>query len=453
MQLEASADHDQPIEDAANLALEYARKAGADSADTVVMTGSALSARVRLGALESIERDETRDLGLRVFVGESSAIVSTNDLSAGALASLAGRAVAMAKVAPPDPFAGLAPDDRLARSWPDLDLADSRELTSEELQGLATAAEHAGRAVNGITNSGGGSASYGSSRFILATSAGFFGGYSSTRYGLSCSVVAGEGTGMQSDYAYCSRRHFDELDSPEDIGREAGERAVKALNPTRPKTGPVTAVYEPRVANSLLGHLSGAINGRSIARGTSFLKDSLDQPVFSSGITITDDPLKQRGPASRPFDAEGMACAPVMMVDSGVLTGWLLDCSAARQLGLQPRAQASRGIGSAPGPATSNFYMAPGEATPQDLIAGIQDGVYITGLIGMGVNSVTGDYSRGITGFKIENGALGEAISEVTIAGNLKDMFRALVPANDLKFDHATNAPTIAIEGLTLAGA
>jgi PmbA protein len=370
------------------------------------------------------------------------------------LATAAERAVAMARLAPDDQWAGLAPEDRLLKgAIPDLDLDDGTPPSAETLRDLALAAEDAARATPGITNSEGGGASAGNAVTALATSAGFRGGKTSTSYGASASVIAGEGSDMQRDYAWHSARHFADLEGPATIGARAGERAIRRLNPIKLDTAPMPIVFDPRVGSSLIGHLVGAITGSAITRGTSFLKDMLGQQIFDSSITIIDDPHRRRGLRSRAFDGEGLPTATTALIDKGVLTGWLLDSASARQLGLQPTGHASRGGAGPPGSGTSNLHRAAGSITPAALMADIKRGFYVTELIGMGVNGLTGDYSRGASGFLIEDGVLTVAVAEVTIAGNLKDMFKALVPADDLKFRHATNVPTLRIDGMTVAGA
>jgi PmbA protein len=435
-------------------ALAAARAAGADAADAIYVGDGSTSVSVRLGKLEDIGRSEGEDVGIRVFVGKASASVSSSDLSPRALATAATRAVAMARLAPDDQWAGLAPEDRLLKgAIPDLDLDDGTPPSAETLRDLALAAEDAARVTPGITNSEGGGASAGNAVTALATSAGFRGGKTSTSYGASASVIAGEGSDMQRDYAWHSARHFADLEGPATIGARAGERAVRRLNPVKLDTAPMPIVFDPRVGSSLVGHLVGAITGSAITRGTSFLKDMLGQPVFDSSITIVDDPHRLRGLRSRAFDGEGLPTAMTALIDKGVLTGWLLDSASARQLGLQPTGHASRGGAGPPGAGTSNLHLTAGSITPAALMADIKRGFYVTELIGMGVNGLTGDYSRGASGFLIEDGVLTVAVAEVTIAGNLKDMFRALVPANDLKFRHATNVPTLRIDGMTVAGA
>ncbi|HWD27717.1 MAG TPA: metallopeptidase TldD-related protein [Rhizomicrobium sp.] len=433
--------------------IQGAKAAGADAADALMVESVAASVSYRLGKLEDIERAESQDMGLRVFVGQKVAFISSTDFSKDSLGQLAGRAVAMAKLAPEDKFAGLAPKDRLAKTFPALDIEDRSEPPAGTLVEWARGAEGAAMAVKGVTNSEGGGASYSRTAIALATSDGFFGGYAGTSSSFSASVIAGEGTGMERDYDYDSARHSGDLASPEAIGRAAGERAVARLGPRKVKSQSVPIVYDPRVSNGLVGHFAGAISGSAIARGVSFLKDRMGEAVFASNIDIIDDPHRSRGLRSKPFDGEGVANRRWALIESGVLKTWLLESASARQLGLQTTGHAARGTGGPPAPSATNLYMAAGTLSPKDLMADIKQGFYVTELIGMGVNTVTGDYSRGAAGFWIENGAIAYPVSEITIAGNLKDMFRVLVPANDLAFKYGTNAPTIRIEGMTVAGA
>lgn len=430
-----------------------ALKAGADACDVVYSGNASTHVQMRLGALEDIDRSEGEDIGVRVFVGRQSASASSSDLSLAALATLAERAVAMAREAPEDEFAGLAPEDRLMRTaLPDLDLRDEIEVHPQSLRERALAAENAARSVAGVTNSEGSGASASQAVMALATSHGFIGGYSGTSHGISASVLAGESGGMQRDYAYHSTRHFADLDSPETIGRDAGERAVARLNPIKLKSGAMPVVFDPRVGNSLLGHLAGAITGAAIARKTSFLLEKLGKPIFAPGVIVVDDPLRVRGLRSRPFDGEGLATHETRIIEDGVLTGWLVESASGRQLGLAPTGHATRGGGGAPGAGTTNLSMMAGQLSPKALMADIKYGIYVNELIGIGVNGLTGDYSRGAAGFLIVDGEIGAPVAEVTIAGNLIDMFAALVPANDLEFRHATNVPTLRIDGMTLAG-
>ncbi len=423
-------------------------KAGADAADAVYSGDGATQVQMRLGLLEDVERSEGEEMSLRVFVGNQLASASSSDLSPEALDALAARAVAMAREAPEDIYAGLAPQDRLMTGVPlDLDLDDHVDVHPERLKERALIAETAALAIAGVTNSNGASASAGRAVFGLATSHGFVGGYSGSSHGLSASVLAGSGGDMQRDYAYSSTRHLADLEAAADIGIEAGTRAVARMNPIKLKSGPMPVVLDPRVSSSLLGHLIGAITGAAIARKTSFLLEALGTAIFSSGITIIDEPHRIRGLRSRPFDGEGLLTATTMIIDKGVLTTWLIDSTSGRQLGLAPTGHGTRG-----GAGPSNLHMAAGAISPTALMADIGHGFYVTDLIGMGVNGLTGDYSRGASGFQIIDGQIAGPVAEVTIAGNLKDMFAALIPANDLEFRHATNAPTIRIDGMILAG-
>jgi PmbA protein len=341
----------------------------------------------------------------------------------------------------------------LATSIADLDLEDPREPSVDALIDRARAAEGAAMAVSGVTNSEGGGASFSRSTVSLATSQGFHGRYAGTNHGIGVAVLAGEGANMQMDHDSTSARHADDLDKPEIVGKRAGERAVERLNPRKIKSQPVPVVYDPRVANGLIGHFANAISGASIARGVSFLKEMMGRGVFALGINIVDDPHRLRGLRSKPFDGEGVANGRRELIQDGTLTTWLLDCASARQLGLKSTGHAARGTGGPPSPAPTNLYLEAGKASPNALMADIKSGFYVTELMGMGVNGVTGDYSRGASGFWIENGNLSYPVAEVTIAGNLKDMFLHLTPANDLVFRHATNAPTVRVEGMTVAGA
>lgn len=430
-----------------------ARAAGADSADAVYSASSAQSVSVRLGALEDVERSESEHVSLRVFAGSGSASIGSSDLGDAALDELAARAVAMARLAPPDPYAGLADADRLLRSAPpELDLDDGGEAEPEALRAMALAAEAAGRDVPGVTNSNGGSASSGRSVFALVTSHGFAGGYAASNHGISASLVAGEGAAMQRDYAWASTRHAADLPDPATIGHDAATRAVRRLNPARMRSGPMPVVFDPRVGSSLVGHLIGAMTGSSIARRASFLLGKDGAQLFDSAITIMDDPLIARGLRSRPFDGEGLPIAAGALIDQGRLTGWLMDSAAARQLGLAPSGHAARGGSGAPHVSTGNVVLRPGSVSPAALIADIAEGVYVTELIGSGVNGVTGDYSRGASGYRITGGVIGEAVAEFTVAGNLIAMFAALTAADDLERRYGIDVPTLRVDGMTVAG-
>ena len=440
------------LTDRAERLVNAALKTGADAADAVAVRSMSLSVEVRDGAVEESERAEGDDLGLRVLVGHRQAVVSTNDLAGDASVALAERAVAMARAAPEDKFAGLADGALLAHDFPDLDLLDPDLPSVAELEAMAKTAEQGALTVKGVAKSGGASASAGIGGMVLVTSHGFRGAYLGSRHGISMTAIAGEGTGMERDYDYSSSLHAADLDSPEKIGRTAGERAVERLNPRKVSTRKVPVVFDPRISGSLVSHLASAANGASVARKTSFLRDKMGAKLFDDGIRIVDDPLRKRGLRSHPFDGEGVAHRRLALVDDGVLRSWLLDCSTARELGLTTTGHASRGVSSVPSPSPSNLHMEPGRQSPEDLIADIDDGFYVTDLIGMGVNMVTGDYSRGASGFWIENGKRTYPVSEVTIAGHLFDIFRTLTPANDLEFRYSTNAPTLRFEGLTVAG-
>ncbi|WP_457582424.1 TldD/PmbA family protein [Ensifer canadensis] len=430
--------------------VDLARKAGADAADAVVVRGRSRSVSVRLGKVEATEASESDDFSLRVFVGNRVASVSANpgfDLKV-----LAERAVAMAKASPEDPFASLADPDRLAKSYPDLELFDDHEVSTDSLTEAALAAEEAALAVSGVTNSSGAGASAGMGGLVLVTSHGFSGSYMATRFGRSVSAIAGEGTKMERDYDYDSRIYFDELRAADDIGRVAGERAVARINPRQvPTARNVTVVFDPRMARGFVGHIAGAINGASVARKTSFLRDMMGKQVMKAGLSVTDDPLIVRGSSSRPFDGEGVSGSRLTMVEDGVLNHWFLSTSAARELGLETNGRGVRG-GPTVNPASTNLALEPGSVSREDLIRSVGTGFYVTELIGQGVNMVTGEYSRGASGFWIENGELTFAVSEVTIASNLKQMFMAITPADDIDRKFGVAAPTLAIEGMTLAG-
>ncbi|MCI4590912.1 TldD/PmbA family protein [Sphingobium sp. BYY-5] len=430
-----------------------ARQAGADAADAIYACNASTNVSVRLGALEDVERSEGEEIGLRVFIGQRSASISASDMNPATLGTLVDRCIAMAREAPEDPYAGLAPEDRLLKKRPpSLDLTDAEEPEPAALRERALIAEEAARSVPGITNSEGGGAASGRSQVALATSHGFAGAYAGTSHSTWASVLAGAGADMQRDHASHSVRHLEDLDDAEAIGIRAGQRAVARLNPVKVESGVMPVIFDPRIGSSMIGHLIGGMVGPAIARRSSFLLDMLGEAIFDAGVTIIDDPLRVRGLRSRPFDGEGLPVERRALIDKGVLTGWLMDSASARQLGLEPTGHASRGGSGAPGASVTNVHMAAGSVSPGDLMADVKRGLYVTELSGMGVNGVTGDYSRGAAGFLIENGAVAHAVSEITIAGNLKDMFQALVPANDLQFRYAMNVPTLRIDGMTVAG-
>lgn len=444
------------IEDKLNLLQDLIKRAqaqGADAADAVFAEGASLSVSCRKGEVEQLERSEGQDLGLRVFVGKSQAIVSSSDTDEAALSELVERAVAMAKIVPEDPYAGLANPDQLATEFTDFDMFDPSQPSADDLKDTALKTEQAGVDVAGVTNSEGATAGFSQSSIAFAASNGFAHTYQRSSHSLSASMLAGEGTGMERDYDYSGAVWREDLQSAEAIGKSAGERAVRRLNPQKAKTQQVPIVFDHRVARSLVGHLSSAINGSSIARGTSFLKNKMGEALFAPGINIVDDPHRMRGLRSGAFDDEGVATQRRNVIDDGVLTTWFLDLRSARQLGLESTGHAGRGVSSPPAPGASNLYLDAGTQSVKDLIADISAGFLVTELIGMGVNNTTGDYSRGASGFWIENGEITHPVSEVTVAGNLIDIFKNLTPANDLQFLYGVDAPTVRVEGLTLAGA
>lgn len=437
----------------ANRLVERARNAGADAGDAVYAANASDSIMVRLGKLEEVERSESEHMGLRVFVGKRSASIGSSDLSDTALDELASRAVDMARAAPEDPYGGLAPEECLSKGpWPDLELTDKSDVTPRSLRDLAEAAEGAARAVPGVSNSEGAGAAASHGVIALTTSHGFSGAYESTSRSISATMVGGQGSGMQRDYAWRQTRFGSDLPSPEEIGTLAGERTVAKLNPGRLKSGPMPLVFDPRVGGTLIGHLLGAISGAAIARRASFLLDRLDEQLFDTSLVLAERPHRARGLRSRPFDGEGLACTDRNLVEDGRVTGWLMDSASARQLGLQPTGHAARGHGGAPSISVSNVHLEAGAVSPAELMADIRQGVYVTELFGQGVNGVTGDYSRGAAGFRIVDGEIAGPVSEFTIAGNLIDMFKALTPASDLEWHRVINVPTLRIDGMTVAG-
>jgi PmbA protein len=439
---------------AAERLVERAVAAGADASDALYVASRSTDVQVRLGELDHVNRSEGEEIGLRIFLGSRSASVASSDLSTEALDELVTRALAMAAEAPEDPFAGLAPAELLAHSpFAALDVVDSTELDPRQLRDRALEAERSALAVAGVTNSSGSSAYESASTVALATSSGFGGAYSATARGGSVSVIAGEGAEMQRDSWSHSARHLEGLDDPESMGREAGRRAVARLKPVRPKPGVMPVLFDPRVAGSLLGHLAGAITGSSIARKSSFLQDKLGQRVFAEGIEIVDDPLRLRGLRSRPFDGEGVRVERTEVVADGILCTWMADSASARQIGIEPTGHAARSAGGPPGVAPSNFYMAPGKRSRDELLAAFPEALLVVELIGQGANPVTGDYSRGAAGFLVRNGEIGPAVQEITIASNLLDMFATLEPASDLEFRRGIDAPTILVPQMTIGTA
>jgi len=445
----------QPI-DSSNLLtraeelVELAKKAGATDADAVIVRSRSRSVSVRLGKVEGVDASESDDFSLRVFVGNRVASVSANpgfDAQ-----TLVDRAVAMAKASPEDPFACLADDADLSKNHPDLGMLDPTEVSSGELTEAALEAEAAALAVPGITNSAGSGASASMGGLVLVTSRGFSGSYMATRFGRGVSVIAGEGTAMERDHEGDSRVRYADLDGAAELGRKAAERAVKKLNPRKADTGSgLTVIYDPRVARGLVSHIASAINGAAIVRKTSFLMDMMGKQILRRGLTITDDPKIFRGSASRPFDGEGVSGEKLLVVEDGVLQTWFLATSQARELGLKTNGRGVRG-GASVSPSSTNMALEPGDISPEDMIRSVKSGFYVMEMIGHGANLVTGEYSRGAAGFWIENGELTYPVSEVTIAGNMKDMFLSMTPANDIDRTYSTASPTVMIENMTLAG-
>ena len=444
----------QEAQAAAERLVERAVRAGADAADVLYVASCSTSIQVRLRQLEHVSRSEGEEIGLRLFIGTRSASVATSDLSQDALGELVERAMAMAAEAPEDPYAGLAPAEMLARApFPSLDTMDPAEPDPEALRDRALRAEAAALDVGGVTNSSGGSAGNSGSTIALATSAGFAGAYEASGFSCSAAVIAGEGGAMQRDSAWHSARHLDQLDSPEDIGRLAGERAVARLNPAKISSGRMPVLFDPRVSHTLLGHLAGAVSGSSVARKSSFLQDRLGSRIFGEGIAIVDDPLRSRGLRSRPYDGEGVRVQRTEIVADGVLQGWMAESASARQLGITPTGHASRGVGSAPGVSPSNLYMAAGRRSREELLATFPEALLVTELIGQGANPVTGDYSRGAAGFLVRSGQVDHSVQEITIASNLIDMFETLEPGSDLEFRRGIDAPTILVPEMTVGTA
>jgi PmbA protein len=446
----------QPLDALTQHLLDAARKAGAEAADCMTLRATSASVGVRNGVLEQAERAEGTDIGLRVFVGRRSANVSSSDTSERTIAEMAERAVAMARAAPEDPFAGLADPEQLARDWDlaSLQLEDpAPEPSPQELQQDAQRIEAAARAVEGVTQVQSAAAGYGAQQVHLAATNGFSGGYARTDRGLSGVAIAGTGTGMERDYDGDSRIFQSDLRSPEDIGTSAGTRALARLGARKPPTGRYPVLFDERISGSLIGHLLSAINGQAIARGASWLRDAMGQTVLPDHLSLIEDPHRPRASRSRPFDAEGLPTAPRAIVADGVLQGWTLDLACARKLGLPPTANASRGTSTGPSPSTWNVALTQGDASRDDLIRDMGTGLLVTSMIGSTINPNTGDYSRGAAGLWVENGEITHAVNECTIAGNLREMLRAIVPANDARTHLAQVVPSLLVPGMTLAGA
>lgn len=436
--------------------LDIARKAGADSADAVLVAGDSVSIDVRGGRLEQAERAEGVDLGLRVLIGRRQACVSASDVSERVMAEMAERAVAMAREAPEDPFAGLADPAQLARGWDlaALDLADpAPDPSAEALQADALAAEAAAKGHAGISQVDSSSASFSRRAFHMAATNGFSGGYGRTSRSVSCVAITGTGGGMERDWAAESRLWQADLPDAASVGHLAAERTLARAGARKPPTGAFPVLYDERIANSLIGHLLSAINGTAISRGASWLRGAMGQAVLPPGIDLIEDPLRPRISASRPFDGEGLATARRALVADGVLQSWVLDLATARKLGLVSTASAARGTGGPPAPSAGNVALTQGSASRADLIRDMGTGLLVTSMIGATINPTTGDYSRGAAGFWVENGEIAYPVNECTIAGNLRDMLARITPANDARAHLSTVVPSLLVEGLTLAGA
>lgn len=436
--------------------LDAAKAAGAEAADAIAVAGDSLSIEVRMGALEQAERSEGVDLGLRVLIGQRQACVSSSDTRPETLAAMAERAVAMAREAPEDPWCGLADPGQLATAWDiaALDLVDPAPMPSAEaLQASALEAEAAALAVPGVTRMDGTGASWSASRIHLAATNGFSGGYGHTGHGIQAVAISGEGTAMERDYAWDSRLHRAELDPPVAVGRLAGERAVAMRGAAKPPTGTFPVVYDERVAGGLIGHLVQAINGVAVTRGATWLADALGERVLPAGIDLVEDPGRPRVGGSRPFDAEGLPVARRAIVADGVLTGWILDLATGRQLGMASTGNAGRGTSAPPGPGVGNLALTQGEISRDGLLREMGTGLLVTSLIGASINATTGDYSRGASGFWVENGEIARPINEFTIAGNLREMLRTIRPANDARTWTGRVIPSLLVEGLVVAGA
>lgn len=447
---------DAPLAPFATALLDAAKRAGADSADAIVVDGTSISIGVLNGALEQAERSEGIDLGLRVLVGKRQACVSASDTAGSTLTEMAERAVAMARLAPEDPYAGLADANQLSavRDGGDLDMNDTGEdPTPASLERMALEAEAAALQIAGIAQVSDAGAGFSRRRVHLAASNGFAGGYARTDHGVHCVAISGEGSAMERDYYGDGRNHASDLMSPSEIGRLAAERTVARAGARKPPTGAFPVMYDERISSGLIGHLLAATNGTSIARGASWARDLLGEQVLPKGLSLIEEPHRPRTSASRPFDAEGLPTADRIIVSDGMLTGWTLDLATARKLGMSSTASASRGTGAPPSPSVGNARLTPGDHSQEDLLKQMGTGLLITSMIGSSINANTGDYSRGASGFWVENGEITYAVNECTVAGNLRDMLRGMIPANDARAHLSRVVPSLLVEGLTIAGA
>jgi len=435
--------------------LAAAKKAGADAADAIAVDGNSISIEVLKGRLEHAESAEGVDIGLRVFVGKRQAMVSASDTRPETIAAMAERAMAMAREAPPDPYCGLADRAQLApaRSAEGLELADpAAPPLPEALQDLALRSEAAALAVAGVDQVQSAGAGYSRSRIHLAASNGFAGGYQRTSTSVSCVAISGTGLKMERDYNGEGRIFAQDMPSPEEIGRLAGERAAARQGASKPPTGAFPVLYDERISSGLIGHLLAAINGAAIARGSSWLKDAMGEAVLPAGLDLVEDPSRIRASGSRPFDAEGLPVSERAWVRDGTLQGWILDLASARKLGMESTGSAVRGTSSPPSPSVGNLWLTPGAQSRDELIREMGTGLLVTGLIGSSINPTTGDYSRGASGFWVENGEITRPVNECTIAGNLREMLASIVPANDARTYLSRVIPSLLVEGLTIAG-
>lgn len=452
-----SSTADAPLSETAlapvlNELLARAKFHGAETADAIATHGRSLSVTVRDHELEDVDNSEGKDIGLRVMIGQRQASVSSSDVSSLSIDKLAERAVAMARLAPEDPYCGLAPKELLQSKKLDLQLFDDSQMTPAKLKARAHEVEAATETVKGVSRAEGSSASWSSSAIYFKTSHGFEGGWRSSRHGLSGVAIAELDGAMERDYAYEGARWLEDLPTPQSIGQEAGTRVAARMGAAQMKSGAMPIIFDRRVANSLIAAIFGAISGTSIARGTSFLKDKMGEQIFAPGINIIDDPHLIRGHGSRPWDGEGVVTQRHEIIKDGKLTTWLLNCGTAKQLGLKTTGHAMRGIGGPPGVSSTNSWLEAGNLSPEDLCLQMGNGLLISEMFGPSLNNNTGDYSVGVAGFEVKNGQRGAPVNEVTIAGNLLEVYKTLVPANNLKFDGSKCAPSVLVEGLTLAG-
>lgn len=444
-----------PLDTLTHALIDAAKRAGADDADAIAVSGTSLSIDVRAGSLEQAERSEGTEIGLRVLIGKRQACVSASDTRPETIAEMAERAVTMARLAPEDPSIGLADPAQLAsdRDASPLDMADPNpEPNPSELEEVARRAEAAALAVQGISQVQSAAAGYGRRQVHLAASNGFSDGYARTDHGVSCVAITGEGTQMERDYFGDGRNHRVDLISPEEIGRIAAERTIARSGARKPKTGAYPVLFDERISSSMVGHLLAAINGASIMRGSSWLRDAMGEQILPKGLHLIEDPRRPRVSGSKPFDAEGLQTERRLLVEDGVLQSWTLDLATGRKLGMASTANAARGTSSPPSPASGNMELTQGNASREELIREMGTGLLITSMIGSSINPTTGDYSRGASGFWVENGEISYAVNECTVAGNLREMLLSMTPANDARSHLSRVVPSLLIEGMTLAG-